>query len=424
MTADPPELSSPAEPAISVRDLAKCYQIYAKPQHRLLQTLLMGKKRFYRDFWALDGVSFEVARGETFGIIGLNGSGKSTLLQLICGTLAATRGEVTTRGRVAALLELGAGFNPEFTGRENVYLNAAVLGLTHAEIDGRFDSIAAFADIGDFIEQPVKTYSSGMFVRLAFAVVAHVDADILVIDEALAVGDALFTQKCMRFLREFREHGTILLVSHDLAAVANLCDRALWLDAGTMKTMDRPKIVCEEYFSWIYGSGPVKQKIAADEAAPEGAPASHSSEEFGRGYSRITGVELLNAEGAPLGVTRGAQEVRLLVSAVATHDLAAPAFGFHITDRLGQILLGRTSAEAPALPLPPVKAGQAFSVEFRFVLPTLMSGDYVVTAAVGEGSADKYDVDHWIHDALVFKSVAYVRTGIFGCELISIEQKS
>jgi lipopolysaccharide transport system ATP-binding protein len=410
-------------PAIAVRNLAKCYQIYAKPQHRLLQTLLRGLKRYYRDFWALDGVSFEVARGETFGIIGRNGSGKSTLLQLICGTLTPSRGEVEVNGRVAALLELGAGFNPEFTGRENVYLNAAVLGLTRSEIDQRFARVEAFADIGDFIDQPVKTYSSGMFVRLAFAVIAHVDADILVIDEALAVGDAFFNQKCMRFLREFRKHGTILLVSHDLAAVANLCDRALWLDAGRMKALDRPKLVCEEYFESIYGGAPSEQEGEAAAVAPAAAP-NLGSEEFGRGYSRITGVRLVNANGAPLGMARGRQEVSLIVDALATHDLATPAFGFHITDRLGQILLGRSSAEAPAVPLPPVRAGQAFSVEFRFILPTLISGDYVITVAVGEGTVEEYAVDHWIHDALVFQSVAYVRTGIFGCELISITQKS
>ncbi len=415
-------IASPA--TISVRNLAKCYQIYEKPQHRLLQTLFRGMKRYYRDFWALNEISFEVAPGETFGVIGRNGSGKSTLLQLICGTLTPTRGEVIVNGRMAALLELGAGFNPDFTGRENVYLNATVLGLSHAEIDQRFDRIAAFADIGEFIEQPVKTYSSGMFVRLAFAVIAHVDADILVIDEALAVGDAFFTQKCMRFLREFREHGTILFVSHDLQAIVSLCNRALCLESGTIKSMGLPKTVCEDYLSSIHAAAPAKQVLAAGASAIAEKVAVSSSEEFGRGYSRITAVELLNADGTPLGMAKHAQEVRLIARAVATQDLQHPAFGFHIKDRLGQILLGRTSAEAPAIQLPPVKAGQAFSVEFHFLLPTLMAGDYVITVAVGEGTADEYAVDHWIHDAIAFKSVAYVRTGIFGCELISIEQRS
>ncbi len=415
-----------AKPAIAVRDLAKCYQIYAKPQHRLLQTLLRGMKRYYRDFWALDGVTFDVARGETFGVVGRNGSGKSTLLQLVCGTLTPTRGEIAINGRVAALLELGAGFNPEFTGRENVYLNATVLGLTHAEIDARFDRIAEFADIGDFIEQPVKTYSSGMFVRLAFAVIAHVDADILVIDEALAVGDVFFTQKCMRFLRGFRERGTILLVSHDLQAVMGFCDRALWLDAGKVRSIGSAKSACEDYMDTVFvepASGPVKQKFEAGEAAPSGAPPQLSTEEFGRGYARVTGFELTDATGAPLGVTRGEQEARLSIDAVATHDVERPCFGFHIKDRLGQILLGMSSMDANVERLPPVKQGQAFSVEFRFVLPTLAYGDYAVTVSVAEGTMEEFTIDHWIHEAIAFRSVALVRPGILGCKLISVTER-
>jgi len=196
---------------IKVEDLSKCYQIYDQPGDRLKQFLFprlqdalgMHPRAYFHEFWALRSASFEVKKGETVGIIGRNGSGKSTLLQLICGTLAPSSGSIETKGRIAALLELGSGFNPEFTGRENVYMNAAVLGLGKNEIDACFDDIVAFADIGEFIEEPVKSYSSGMMVRLAFAVIAHVDADILIIDEALAVGDAFFTQKCMRFLRNF-----------------------------------------------------------------------------------------------------------------------------------------------------------------------------------------------------------------------------
>lgn len=203
------------EIAIKVQNLSKCYHIYDNPRDRLKQFVAprlqrltwQHPKQYFREFWALKDVSFEVKKGETVGIIGRNGSGKSTLLQMICGTLTPTQGSIETNGRIAALLELGSGFNPEFTGRENVYMNASVLGLSNKEIDARFDDIVAFSDIGDFIEQPVKTYSSGMMVRLAFAVIAHVDADILIIDEALAVGDAFFTQKCMRFLRGFMKTG-------------------------------------------------------------------------------------------------------------------------------------------------------------------------------------------------------------------------
>ncbi len=246
--------------AIKVDGLSKCYHIYDTPRDRLKQFVmprlqrLIGNqpKQYFREFWAIKDVSFEVKKGETVGIIGRNGSGKSTLLQIICGTLSPTGGSVDTRGRIAALLELGSGFNPEFTGRENVYMNASVLGLTNEEIDARFNDIVAFADIGDFIEQPVKTYSSGMMVRLAFAVIAHVDADILVVDEALAVGDAFFTQKCMRFLRGFMKKGTVLFVSHDTASIRNLCNYAVWLEKGQVIQEGAPKEVCELYLEAFY----------------------------------------------------------------------------------------------------------------------------------------------------------------------------
>lgn len=236
--------------AIRVNNLSKCYHIYDRPQDRLKQ-LVMPKLRslvgrnpgnYFREFWALNDVSFEVGRGETVGIIGRNGSGKSTLLQMICGTLDPTAGIVETRGRVAALLELGAGFNPEFTGRENVYMNATVLGLTQDEIGARFDRIASFADIGEFIDQPVKHYSSGMYARLAFAVAINVDPDILVVDEALAVGDEPFQRKCFARIEKIRnDGGTILFVSHTGSAIINLCDRAILLHKGQRLYTGIPK---------------------------------------------------------------------------------------------------------------------------------------------------------------------------------------
>lgn len=218
------------EYAIEVNGLGKCYQIYDKPSDRLKQMLVRGRKQYYKEFWALKDVSFKIKKGETVGIIGRNGSGKSTLLQMICGTLNTTVGEVKVNGRVAALLELGAGFNPEFSGVENVYMAASLYGLSKEEVDQRFDAIATFADIGDHIHQPVKTYSSGMYVRLGFAIIANIDAEILIIDEALAVGDVLFQQKCLRFLKHFENTGnTILFVSHDHAMVNALCSDVLYL---------------------------------------------------------------------------------------------------------------------------------------------------------------------------------------------------
>lgn len=226
----------------------------------LCSFLRLRGKSYYDTYWALRDVTLDVSRGESVAIIGRNGSGRSTLLQTICGTLTPTTGTATVRGRVAALLELGAGFNPEFTGRENVFLSAAILGLT--EIRERYDATAEFAGIGDFIEQPVKLYSSGMYARLAFAVAAHVDADVLIIDEILAVGDAAFTQKCMRFIRQFKKRGTLLFVSHDSTSVINLCDRALWLDRGTVRELGPSKDVCHNYLA----------SIMAEKEDPQGLP--------------------------------------------------------------------------------------------------------------------------------------------------------
>ncbi len=224
--------------AIRVKNISKYYEIYRTPQDRLKQFLLptirsalrRTPKKYYKEYWALKNISFDIKKGETIGIVGRNGAGKSTLLQIICGTLHPSEGYIEINGRIAALLELGSGFNPEFSGRENIFLNASVLGLSRSEIESRYDDIVAFSEIADFIDQPVKTYSSGMYVRLAFSVIAHVNADILVIDEALAVGDVFFQQKCMRFLRAHQAAGgTVIFVSHDTSAVVNLCERGVLL---------------------------------------------------------------------------------------------------------------------------------------------------------------------------------------------------
>ena len=259
-----------SEIAIKVENLSKCYQIYTQPRDRLKQFVLprlqriAGKspKQYFREFWALKDVSFEVKKGETVGIIGRNGSGKSTLLQMICGTLNPTGGSIQTNGRIAALLELGSGFNPEFTGRENVYLNGAVLGLTNDEIDNRFDDIASFADIGDFIEQPVKTYSSGMVVRLAFAVAVNVDPQILVVDEALSVGDELFQRKCFSRIEAIKKNGaTILFVTHAGGTIVELCDHAILMDAGEKLAMGKPKTIVGNYQKLLYAPIEKQQEI-------------------------------------------------------------------------------------------------------------------------------------------------------------------
>lgn len=440
---------------ISVQSLSKCYQIYDHASDRLRQFVLprlqhfCGRKStpYFREFWSLQNVSFEVKRGETVGIIGRNGSGKSTLLQIICGTLHPTAGQVDVQGRVAALLELGSGFNPEFTGRENVYLNAGVLGLTREQTVQRFADIEGFADIGQFIDQPVKTYSSGMMVRLAFAVIAHVDADILVIDEALAVGDAFFTQKCMRFLRRFMQTGTVLFVSHDTASVQNLCNRAIWLEQGQVAQEGIPKEVTESYLQAFYeaqqGKGTTTRlkptsnqnaSLVLKDQRLEFINASNLRNDlqlfefdplasgFGQGGATITAVQFLNSDGDPLSWVVGGELVTLQITVLCHQILASPIIGFTVKDRLGQGLFGDNTS-VTYLGKPQIsQAGQQLCARFTFEMPRLSPGDYSVLAAVADGTQQEHIQHHWIHDALLFKSASSsVATGLIGIPMRHIE---
>lgn len=442
--------------AIQVSNLSKCYHIYDTPRDRLKQFVLprmqrvIGRqpKQYFREFWALRDISFEVKKGETVGIIGRNGSGKSTLLQLICGTLNPTSGNITTNGRIAALLELGSGFNPEFTGRENVYMNASVLGLSKEETDARFDDIAAFADIGDFIEQPVKTYSSGMMVRLAFAVIAHVDADILVIDEALSVGDAFFTQKCMRYLRDFMKTGTVLFVSHDTGAVRNLCNRAIWLEKGNVLQEGNAKDVCENYLEAFIeaqqGKGTTTRIKASQNDSASSAPLKDQRQDlinasnlrndiqifdfdpnapsFGKGAAQITRVKLLDSTGCPLSWIVGGEEVTLQIEAITHQPLDSPIIGFFIKDRLGQCLFGDntflTYLNSPVY----CGAGDHLEAAFSFQMPRLATGNYSITVAIANGTQDIHIQHHWIHDAIIFKSQSTsVAGGLIGIPMRDIK---
>ncbi|HZJ96431.1 MAG TPA: ABC transporter ATP-binding protein, partial [Oligella sp.] len=324
-----------SELAIEVLNISKSYATYKSSLQHVFSLLFGTAKKTTSTFNALTDVSFTVNKGETLGIVGSNGAGKSTLLQIICGTLYPTSGSVTVHGKFAALLELGAGFNPEFTGRENVYLSAAVYGLTHAQIDARLNDILSFAEIGEFIDKPVKTYSSGMFVRLAFAIIAHVDADILVIDEALAVGDIYFTQKCMRFLKAFAEQGTLLFVSHDTTSVVNLCDRAIWLKNGQMQKIGNARDVSEAYLSSVYENKlPDTVTITGDDGSV------FESAQFGVGGGRILSCLLLDAEGNNLRILDRAQSIVVQVEVQALQIINQPIVGFFIKNRLGQHLFG------------------------------------------------------------------------------------
>lgn len=413
-----------SELAIRVTELCKRYQSYDKPHHRLLQAVFGKQRQYAREFAALNQVSFAIHKGETVGIIGRNGSGKSTLLQLVCGTLTPSVGHIEVRGRVAALLELGAGFNPEFTGRENVYLNASILGLSKAQIDARLEQILSFADIGEFVDQAVKTYSSGMFVRLAFAVIAHVDADILIIDEALAVGDVFFTQKCMRFLRKFKESGTILFVSHDTAAVVNLCERAIWLDHGQLKAIGEAKTVSELYLKGLYAT----QQEVQPEISPQNGLELHvaaalepeiaagvasNDTSFGTQRALIRRVQLLSENDTPMATFNGGEKVKLLIEAIARQEINRPLLGFHVKDRLGQLLFGDNTFVACQDSQMRVEAGKPFRAEFHFSMPYLGVGDYVISAAVGEGTQQEHVIHHWQQDALALRCQNTVLHGLF-----------
>lgn len=447
--------------AVRVDGLKKCFQIYADPGQRLRQFVLPRLRRwlglehvnYYREFWALNGVSLEIKKGQTVGVIGRNGSGKSTLLQTICGTLHPTQGRVEVQGRVAALLELGSGFNPEFTGRENVFFNAGVLGQSEERTRERFAAIEAFADIGEFMDQPVKTYSSGMLVRLAFAVMAHVDADILVIDEALAVGDAFFTQKCMRFLRGFMRHGTVLFVSHDTAAVKGLCDHAIWLDKGRVREQGDPKRVCEHYLQAYYEAQ--QADLPASAAVPADAPARPAAIEasadqrlpylnasnqrndlrlfafdphapsFGLGGSRVVRAELRNEQGQALAWAVGGENVELHVEAVALQDLPRPIVGFVVKDRLGQALFGDNTFVAYAHRPCACRAGQTLSARFQFQMPRMPVGDYSITIAIADGTQQEHVQHQWIFDAITFRSEATsIAAGLVGIPMTRIAMEA
>lgn len=428
---------------VSVHDLGKCYQIYEKPRDRLLQMAWRGRRQYCREFWALRDVSFSIVKGETLAIIGSNGSGKSTLLQMICGTLNPSLGSVTTYGKVAALLELGAGFNPEFTGRENVYMAAALYGLSRDEVTAQLLQIETFADIGEHFEQPVKTYSSGMYVRLAFAVIAHVDADVLVIDEALAVGDAVFTQKCMRYIRAFQQRGTLLFVSHDMGSVLNLCKTAIWLDHGRVMQHGEAKAVAEAYLQstlqQIYGAEAQLAPVAAAQENSVMAESAAPAVDYGTqvhiqnnldqaagwksGVAEVQEVRLSLADGSMPAVLKGGERVRICITAQAHQDLDSPILGFLLKDRLGQDLFGENTLVVPGGPVP-ICAGQQLTATFSFVLPMLPNGQYAVMASVANGDLYNNIQHHYLHDALIVQvTSSRVRWGLVGVHFDCVELK-
>lgn len=402
-------------PVIKVEHLSKTYRIYDHPWDKLRDVLGLSFGKLHRDFWALDDVSFELESGQTLGIIGQNGSGKSTLLQILAGIMFQTKGLCSVTGKISALLELGSGFNPEFTGRENVFMNGAILGLDRKEMQMRFDKIAAFAEIGDFIDQPVKTYSSGMFMRLAFAVAVNVDPDVLLVDEALAVGDLIFQHRCMHRMNQLRDIGrAIVLVSHDLDAVTKFCDRVMLLDGGRLLEVGKPEIVVQKYRALIFErerrrggfDETVEPQPGTDLFTSTGdMPVTRSipniDYRFGSAEAVILGVEMLDGNGNEIHEALGGQRIIIRISVQFHQDIGQPIIGYTLRNRLG-IEISASNTSIAGHPLPRAQRDQIFTSDFSVLLPRLAVGSYSISPAVAKGNLLKHDMCDWIDNALIF----------------------
>jgi len=398
--------------AVEFQGVSKTYAIYESPGDRLRELLTLNRLRRHRDFLALDDLTFDVKRGETFCIVGENGSGKSTLLQMVAGILQPSTGSVAVNGRVSALLELGAGFNPEFSGHDNVYLNGSILGLSTRQIDERYADIAAFAEIGDFIDQPVKTYSSGMVVRLAFAVAINVDPEILLVDEALAVGDIYFRQRCMRKVHELRARGvTILFVSHATADVKAVGDRVLWLDKGRLVDIGNPDRVIAKYLAAMvqkdsrylrHQANEVHERAGGERVrAPEIVETiPNIDHRYGDGRARVIGIAILDEQGAPLHQLEPASRVVVRISVRAEDHLAVPNVGFMMRNQLGVDFSG-TNTIREGYQLEPMQAGDIYTVDFHLELPELYPASFSFSPAIADGDLTGYQMCDWIDNALV-----------------------
>jgi lipopolysaccharide transport system ATP-binding protein len=368
--------SDDREVVLQTNDVSKCYHVYKRPQDRLRQFFVRKDRKLYEEFWALRGVSLQMKRGETLGIVGKNGAGKSTLLQLIAGTVKATSGNITVNGRVTALLELGSGFHNDFTGRENIFVAGALLGLGREEVDERMERIESFADIGEFLDRPVKTYSKGMFARLSFAVYANLDPDIFIVDEALAVGDARFRHKCMYRFRQMQEQGvSIIYVSHDAPSMKHICDRVIWLDQGNVRQQGESKEVVDAYLTDLFHGEAIKTKTAQTKQ-----PTQLGDDRTGSGRCAFTSARLTNATGEDVDHMTP-PDTYVLEVVIKNHDMAPDETmqaGFWIRNSRGVIVTG-TNTELLGVAIPtPAKDGQV-TVRFTMQPPPLAAGSYSCT---------------------------------------------
>lgn len=393
------------EIAIRVQNLTKVYKLYEKPSNRLREVFHPLRKKYHRDFAALKDLSFEIEKGQVIGIIGKNGSGKSTLLKILTGVLTPSSGKVEVNGRIAALLELGAGFNPELTGRENIYLNGALMGYSHKQMDQRIQNIIEFADIGEFIEQPVKMYSSGMFVRLAFAVAANVDPDILIVDEALSVGDVRFQMKCIRKMRSFVELGkTVVFVSHDTAIINSFCSRCIWIDNGKLIDDGNSGDVIKRYTAQMAYSLSTDIEKEPTRELNDGynknwALLPVDCESFGLGGAKIVGYKLIERSSQnAISQIAGGEQLEILLKIEVMEALDSPGVGIILNDRLGRSVLGignyiyNVSFDewTPGV----------YIVSVAFEIPYLQNGTYSFSAAISDGTQHTHEQHHWVHDLL------------------------
>lgn len=395
--------------AVKVENLSKSYKLYDRPVDRLKESLHPLRKSYHRDFYALQDVSFDIKRGETVGIIGKNGSGKSTLLKMITGVLTPSGGKIGVNGKISALLELGAGFNPEFTGIENIYMNGTIMGFSKEEMDGKLNSIVEFADIGEFIQQPVKMYSSGMFARLAFAVAINIEPDILIVDEALSVGDVFFQNKCFKKFQELKaKNVTILFVSHDMGSIKQMTQRVLWLNEGRQKMFDATELVCEAYFNeqlQLHNAlnqdlEAVKDKVTADIVKKDGTLVVPELCATGKTLVSedvaIRSFFMKESGGKRVECLKAEQEYTAVFVAEFSRAMEDLIFGFVLENNKGIEILGINSFINNQERLIEVKRPCVMMVEFRFTLPRILKGEYLISPAVAQGVQGQNVILTWL----------------------------
>lgn len=399
---------------IKIENLSKKYNLYEKPVDRVKEAFHPTRKKYHKEFYALRNITFDVNKGDVIGIIGKNGAGKSTLLKILTGVLSQSEGNYNVNGRISALLELGGGINPEYTGKENIYFNGSILGLSKEEVDLKMQEIVDFADIGDFINIPVKTYSSGMIVRLAFAIAINIDPDILIVDEALSVGDVRFQQKSLRKMRELMEKAqAILFVTHDMGTVLNFCNKVVWLRDGEVFKVGEPNDICKQYLSYmafddvgVEGEQIEKEEEGVEQENKENTDViwldTRTFESYGEGGAKIEKIAFHEKNDCGhIDNFNGNEQCVLRFDIKSFQNNPHPIYGFILKDSYGNQITGMNTFVYEQ-PIEPLTENDRFEVVVEFKLPNLKNGTYTISPALAEGSMENHIQHHWIHDAIVF----------------------